>query len=150
MAGTATRYNQVAVPMGVVAQLRANLSVPAASARLPLDADGTPDATANPSAKHLGHTDAGLTVTARETIQDYFADEVPYPIGSSVESAEVMIEGAALQIADEEAMKIFGSQIGTYSTNTGYKQFTLGYKPTITYNSMAVIFPSPLDPTKFS
>ena len=136
--------------MGVVAQLWANLAVPAASARLTLDTDGTPDSTANPNAKHLGHTDAGLTVTARDTIQDWFADEVPYPIGSSLQSSEVMIEGAALQIADEEAMKIFGSGIGTYSTAAGYKQFQLGWKPTITYNSMAVIYPSPLDPTKFA
>jgi|SRR5204862_5722184 hypothetical protein len=150
MAGTATRFNPLTIPMGVVAQLWANLAVPAASARLTLDTDGTPDSTANPNAKHLGHTDAGLTVTARDTIQDWFADEVPYPIGSSLQSSEVMIEGAALQIADEEAMKIFGSGIGTYSTAAGYKQFQLGWKPTITYNSMAVIYPSPLDPTKFA
>jgi hypothetical protein len=81
MAGTATRYNPLTIPMGIVAQLWANLAVPAAAARITLDADGTPDATANPNAKHLGHTDAGLTVTARETNQDWFADENPFPIG---------------------------------------------------------------------
>jgi hypothetical protein len=150
MAGTATRYNPLTIPMGIVAQLWANLAVPAAAARITLDADGTPDATANPNAKHLGHTDAGLTVTARETNQDWFADENPFPIGSSIDTAELMIEGAALQIADEEAMKVFGAGIGTYSTAAGYKQFTLGFKPTISYNSMAVIWPSPLDPTKYA
>lgn len=150
MAGTATRYNPLTIPMGVVAQLWANLAVPSAGNRLTLDTDGTPDAAANPSAKHLGHTDAGLTVTVRETVIDYRADESPYPIGSSVESSEAMIEGSALQVSDEELMKILGSQIGTYSTAAGYKQFTLGYKPTITYNSMAVIYPSPLDSTKFA
>jgi hypothetical protein len=136
--------------MGVVAQIWTGLAVPSAAARLTLDADGTPDATANPSAKHLGHTDAGLTVGGVESVVDFFADEVPGPIGSSVDTIEYTIAGSALQVQDEELLKFIMANTGTYSTAAGYKQVTLGYKPAIVYASVAVIWPTPADPTKFS
>ena len=150
MAGTATRYNALTIPAGVIVQLWTGLAVPAAAARLTLDTDGTPDATANPSAKHLGHTDAGLTVTGTETVQDFFADEVAYPIASSLDTVEYTIAGSALQVADEELMKFLAANTGTYGTAAGYKEFTLGYKSSITYASVAAIWKSPLDPTKFA
>lgn len=149
MAGTATRYNVANIPMGVIAQLWSGLAVPAAGARLTLDTDGTPDATANPSAKHLGHTDAGMTISAKESVQEFFADESFGPIGSALDTLEFMIEGSALQVADEELMKVMAAAFGTYSTAAGYKQLQLGVKPTITYSSIAVIWPSPMDPTKY-
>ena len=150
MAGTATRYNALTIPAGVIVQLWTGLAVPAAAARLTLDTDGTPDATANPSAKHLGHTDAGLTVTGTETVQDFFADEVAYPIASSLDTVEYTIAGSALQVADEELVKFLAANTGTYGTAAGYKEFTLGYKSSITYASVAAIWKSPLDPTKFA
>lgn len=150
MAGTATRYNSALVPMGTIAQLWADLAVPSAGARLTLDADGTPDATANPNAVHLGHTDAGITMSAVESVIDFNADEVPYPIGSSLDALEVQITGSALQVQDEELLQILALNFGTYSTNTGYKQLTMGYKTSISYSSVAVIWPSSLGAGDFA
>jgi hypothetical protein len=150
MAGTATRYDVAKIPAGIIVQLWADLAVPSAGNRLTLHTDGTPDATANPSAKHLGHTDAGLTISAAETIQEFFADEVPYPISASTDTSELTLAGSALQVEDEELMKILAANIGTYSTAAGYKQITLGYKSTIAYTSVAAIWPTPMDATKFT
>lgn len=150
MAGTAIRYDATKIPAGVIVQIWSGLAVPTAGNRLTLATDGTPDASANPSAKHLGHTDAGLTISATETVQEFFADEVPYPIAASTESSELSLKGSALQVEDEELIKVVGANIGTYSTSTGYKQITLGYKATISYTSVAAIWPNTADPTKFT
>lgn len=150
MAGTATNYDILAIPQGVIAQIWTGMAVPAAGARATLFTDGTPDATANPSAINLGYTDAGLTVNATETSTDFFADEAPFPIGSSVDTAAVSITGTALQVNDEDVMKVLAANIATYSTAAGYKQFTLGFKSSLSTTGVAVIYPSPADPTKFA
>lgn len=149
MAGTATRFDVAKIPMGVIATVWTGLANPSAGARLTLDADGTPDATANPSAKNLGHTDAGLSISATESTSDFFADESFGPIGSYIESVEFTISGTALQVADEEVIKVLGANFATYSTSSGYKQNTLGVKSSISYTSVAVIWPSPMDATKY-
>jgi hypothetical protein len=150
MAGTATNYDVLAIPQGVIAQVWTGLAVPSAGARMTLATDGTPDATANPSAIHLGYTDAGLTITATETGQEFFADEVAAPIGTGLDSATVSISGTLLQVNDEDVMKVLAANIGTYSTAAGYKQFTLGFKTSLVTTSVAVIYPSPMDATKFA
>lgn len=150
MAGTATRYDVAKIPMGVIAQLWVNLAVPSAGNRLTLHTDGTPDATANPSAIHLGHTDAGVTLAATESIQEFFADESVSPIGGGLDGLEVTIAGTGLQVNDEEYLKFMGANFGTYSTASGYKQFTLGTKASISYASVAVIYPSPTEAGKYA
>jgi hypothetical protein len=149
MAGTATNYDIATIPAGITAQIWTNLAVPTTNARLTLHTDGTPDATANPSAVNLGYTEAGLTITGTETVTDFFADELGSPIASALDQSEISISGSALQVVDEDVMKLLGANFATYSTNTGYKQFQLGQKTTISYSSVAVIFPSPQDATKF-
>ncbi len=52
MAGTATDWNAAAIAV-TKGQLWANLAIPAAGARLTVATDGTPDAIANPNAKHF-------------------------------------------------------------------------------------------------
>lgn len=150
MAGTATNYDILSIPQGVIAQVWTGLAVPSAGNRMTLHTDGTPDATANPSAVHLGYTDAGLTIKATETATDFFVDELPSPSGSSLDSLTVSIEGTLTQVNDEDVMKVLGANFGTYSTAAGYKQFTLGFKTSISYTSSAVIYPSPMDATKFA
>lgn len=146
---TATRYDVTKIPAGVIATLWSGLAIPTAGNRITIDSDGTPDETENPNAKHLGHTDAGITVSATETVQDFFADELAPPIASSIDTATVSITGTLLQVNDEEVMKVLMANIGTYSTAAGYKQITLGIKATLTNASIAVIYPSPMDATKF-
>lgn len=150
MAGTATRYDVTKIPMGTVAQLWTGLAVPSAGARLTLDADGTPDATANPSAIHLGHTDAGVTLSAVETIQDFFADETFGAIGGVTDTVEYTISGSALQVQDASVITFLGQNFATYATASGYVEHTLGYKSSITYSSVAVIWPSAMGAGDFA
>lgn len=147
---TATRYDVTKIPAGVIATLWAGLAIPGANARLTIDSDGTPDETENPNAKHLGHTDSGITVSATETVQDFFADELAPPIASSIDTATVSITGTLLQVNDEEVMKVLGANLMTYSTASGYKQLQMGIKASLTNASIAVIWPTPMDPTKFA
>lgn len=150
MAGTATRYDSTKIRAGSVGQLWAGLAVPGAGARLTLDTDGTPDATANPNAKHLGHTSAGTTLTIGMTVTDHFADEVPYPVKSSFDTSSMEMSGALVQVFDEEMLKIITANIGTYATAAGYKQFTMGQKTSLSYSSIALIWPTEMDATKFA
>jgi hypothetical protein len=150
MAGTATRYDSTKIRAGSVGQLWAGLAVPGAGGRLTLFTDGTPDATANPNAKHLGHTDAGTTCTLGMTITDHFVDEAPYPVQSSFDTSSMEISGSLVQIFDEEMLKVITANIGTYSTAAGYKQFTIGTAAALAYSSIALIFPTQMDPTKFA
>jgi len=150
MAGSATNYDILTIPQGVIAQVWTGLAVPSAGARMSLFTDGTPDATANPSAIHLGYTDSGLTVSATESTTDFFVDELPAPSGSGLDSLTVSIAGTLVQVNDEDVMKVLGANFGTYSTAAGYKQFQIGFKTSISYTSSAVIYPSPQDATKFA
>lgn len=150
MAGTADRYTVAAIPMGVIAKIYAGVAVPSADSRLTLATDGTPDSVANPNAIHLGHTDAGLSLSASMSTTEFFADEIPEPIGTGIDKLDLMIEGTGLQTNDEEYLKFMGANFLTYSTAAGYKQSTIGYKTSVQYSSVAVIFPSPQDATKFA
>ena len=151
MAGTPDNYLVTAIPAGVVARLYANVAVPTSGNRLTLDATtGAPDATANPNAKHLGYTDAGVTVTASVTPIEFNADEIAAPIKRGVDTASISISGTLLQVNDEEVMKLLMGDLGTYSTAAGSKQFTLGIKNSLSYASFAVVYPSPQDPTKWA
>lgn len=150
MAGTATNYDILTIPQGIIAQVWTGLAIPTAGNRMTLHTDGTPESVANPAAIHLGHTDAGLTVSATETVTDFFVDELPAPSGSSLDSLTINISGTLTQVNDEDVMKVLAANFATYSTAAGYKQHTLGFKTSISYTSSAVIYPSPQDATKFA
>src|SRR3954465_12286183 len=126
MAGTDDNYTVTAIPQGVIARLYSGMAIPAAGARATLFTDGTPDATANPNAKHLGYTDAGITVTATVATTEFHADESAAPIGRGIDTAAISISGTLLQVNDIEVQKVLLADIGTFSTASGYNQFTLG------------------------
>jgi hypothetical protein len=148
MAGTATNYDTTTFVVDTIGQLWAGLAVPAAGARLTLDADGTPDSVANPNAIHLGHTKDGTRVTITNTLTKHYVDEVAAPVKTTVETVDMMFEGTFHQILDEDVLKKITAGFGTYSTAAGYKQFTIGTK-SLTYESVALIYPHPNDVTKF-
>ena len=150
MAGTATRFDSTKIRAGSVGQLWAGLAVPSAGNRLTLHTDGTPESVANPSAKHLGHTAAGTTLTLGMTVTEHFVDESGYPVKTSMDVTSMEISGALVQIFDEEMLKIITANIGTYSTAAGYKQFTIGTPASLTYTSIALIFPTEMDATKYA
>lgn len=150
MPGTATRYDSTKIRAGTVGQLWAGLAVPGAGARLTLDPDGTPESVANPNAKHLGHTSEGTTGVINFEKTDFFADEVPYPIKAFPSQSSIQLTGNLIQIFDEEMLKVVTSGFGTYATAAGYREFAIGTKTAMSYSSIALIWPTEMDPTKFA
>jgi hypothetical protein len=148
MAGTATNYDTTKFVVDTFGQLWAGLAVPAAGARLTLHTDGTPESVANPNAIHLGHTKDGVKVTITNALTKHYVDEEAAPVKTTVEAVEMMLEGSFHQVLDEDILKKLTAGFGTYSTASGYKQFTIGRK-ILTYDSIALIYPTPADPTKF-
>lgn len=125
------------------------LATPGAGARISLFTDGTPDATANPSAKHLGHTTDGWEMTANKTTEDQNLDEVVVAVDTIITALDVGLAANLAQTQDVSGvLQHLISGFGTYSTAAGYEQVTLGIT-TITYLGVALIFPTKADATKF-
>jgi hypothetical protein len=149
MAGTATNYDSTKIVVDTVAQIWANLAVPAAAGRLALHTDGTPLLASNPNAVHLGHTREGVKLTVATNLTKHYVDELAEPIKATVEATEMMFEGEFLQVLDDDILKTLTAPFGTYSSGSGYKEFSIGRK-TLTYSSIALIFPTPEDVTKYA
>jgi hypothetical protein len=148
MAGSTKNYDTSTFVVDTYGELWAGLAVPAAGARLTLHTDGTPESVANPNAVHLGHTKDGIKVTITNALTKHYVDEQASPVKTTVETVDMMLEGTFNQILDEDVLKKLTAGFGSYSTASGYKQFTIGRKA-ITYDSVALIYPNPEDPTKF-
>lgn len=125
------------------------MAIPGAAARATLFTDGTPDATANPLAKHLGHTTEGWTMTANAPRENITIDEQAAPIDVTITDLEVAVAANLAQTQDiSGVLQHLVQGFGTYSTAAGYEQITGGVIP-IVFTSFALIFPAKLDPTKF-
>lgn len=149
MAGTATRFSTDYIRAGSVGQLWYNTALPGANARMSLHTDGTPDSTANPNAKHLGMTRAGATIKVVTSITDFFADEFPEPIKSTVDQVDGSIEGELLQVFDIEALKALTAANGTVTVDDDFEEISFGIKP-LSYVPVALIFPTEADPSLFA
>lgn len=149
MAGTATRYDSTLIQAGSPGQLWAGLAIPGAAARITLDTDGTPDATANPSAVHLGMTREGSTMAITPTFENFFADEFPAPIKSRMTAVEMSISCEMLQTVDFITLQKIMQGWGTYATGSGFQEIRVGQTASISYESVALIFPLEADATKF-
>jgi hypothetical protein len=149
MAGTSTNFSPTKIRAGSIGHLWAGLAIPAAGARVTLHTDGTPDATANPSAKHLGLTRAGATARIVPAFDNYMADEFSAPVKTSMSGLEAVIEAELLQVFDTDVMTVLSAGFGTYATASGYVEYSLGVG-TQAYTSLALIFPTEADPTKFA
>lgn len=146
MAGTAKTWNTSNIAQNAGA-LWAELAIPGAGARLTLDSDGTPDATANPNAIHLGATKAGSKVMVKSTLQKFYVDEFRGPVVSNIDGVEMGIAGELVGVTKSELLAFLLPGVGTYATASGYKQVTIGAKA-IAYSSIALIFPLVEDTTK--
>lgn len=111
-----------------------------AGVRLLLDTDGTPNATQNPYALHLGMTEGGEEWSVKPTKTDFFADEFTNPITSRVTAEEALISGSLLQISDMAVQAVM-NPTATRSDVGGTEGLTFGGLGTITYRSFAVIWP---------
>lgn len=148
MAGTALHYDSSLISLGF-GNFWVEMAVPGAAARTTLFTDGTPDATANPSAKHLGHTDEGWEMKAQASREDQTVDEQVAPIDTAISSLDVGLAANLVQTQDiSGTLRHLVQGFGSYSTAAGYEQITGGII-TIVYTSVALIFPTRADATKF-
>lgn len=146
MAGTSDNWTVTKVSKSP-GRIYSGLAIPSAGARMTLDADGTPDSTANPNAVHLGMTKEGVKLLVKkETVQD-FADEFAAPIRNNISLGGMAIEGSLLQVLDWDTLEVLAAGVGTKGSGTGYEEMTIGAL-TIAYSSVAVIFPTEADSSK--
>lgn len=148
MAGTATNFDITKISAGRVVQLWYGLAIPAVGAIATLHTDGTPDATANPSAKHLGFTDKGAVVTARGEWTDYMGDEQSGPLKTVFAAGEMRITADLLQVEDMNIMQLLSSGFGTLAAITGGQRLGFGVG-TQAYTSLAAIWALEADSTKY-
>ena len=143
MAGTAKNYNGNQIVLGP-SDLWLDVAVPNAASRLTLDADGTPDGTANPTAIHLGMTAAGVTFEYMPEIQDFTSDELTAPHMSRIISEKATLKGEFLQVFNWNLlakMTVGGTKNANTNTSTGYEELTMGGVSTVSTFSVALIGP---------
>ena len=143
MAGTAKNYNGNQIVLGP-SDLWLNVAIPQGGARLTLDADGTPDNTANPDAIHLGMTAAGVTFEYMPEIQDFTSDELTAPHMSRIISEKASLKGEFLQVFNWNLlakMTVGGTRNVNTNTSTGYEELTMGGVSTVSTFSVALIGP---------
>ena len=147
MAGTSLAWKTDNILLGA-GQIFAKVAIPGAGARLTLDATTlTPDATANPTAIHLGATQEGAKVSITTSWEEYFADEFAAPIQTNVTQVAASLTGAFLGVTDTALLELLTPGMGTKTTGSGYDQVTFGRRAVV-YTSVAIIAPLIEDPTK--
>lgn len=148
MAGTALHFDATLLTLNY-GWMWYDMAIPGAAARATLFTDGTPDATANPNAKHLGHTDEGWEMKAQASREDQLVDEQVAPVDTAISGLDVGLAANLVQTQDiSGTLRYLVQGFGSYSTAAGYEQITGGIIP-IVYSSVALIFPTRADPTKF-
>lgn len=145
MAGTAKSYDATKIILGP-GDLWLNVAVPSAGARITLFTDGTPDATANPSAKHLGMTKEGCEVSYKPATEDFTADEITAPFLSRILGEVLSIKGDMWQVFDW-ALLAKMTVGGTYNTATGYEELTIGGLSAVSTYAIALVAPDINNPT---
>lgn len=147
MAGTPKNYNTAKTEIGPW-DIWLDVAVPGAGARITLATDGTPDATANPNAKHFGHSENGGTITYTPNITEFEADEVTAAILVQNIKELLGIQANALQILDTQLLSYLMPG-GTRNTGSGYEEIAVGGKLTVPTFSVVGIAPIYADVTKF-
>ncbi len=147
MAGATKAYNTNLLNIGP-GDLWIMDDFPAAGGRVTLTG-GTPELLSHPTAKHLGHTDAGSSFKATLAEgEKIFADEIPTAIRTTAGESEATITATLLQTADMDLLALLTPGQGTKVTATGFDGITGGSIP-IVYKHVVLIYPRIDDPTKF-
>lgn len=147
MAGTTLSWKTDKILLGA-GQIFAKVAIPGAAARLSLDATTlTPDSTANPTAIHLGATQEGAVATVKTQWEEYFVDEFPAPIQTSISQVEASLSGAFVGSTDMDLLELMTPGMGTKVTGAQYEQITFGRRAVV-YISVAIIAPLIEDVTK--
>src|SRR6185369_2612959 len=97
MAGSATSWKTNAIALNA-GQLWGSLAIPGAAARVTLFSDGTPDATANPTAFHYGATKAGSKVSIKSQQTKFYVDEFRGPIVTNIDQIDMSLAGEVVGV----------------------------------------------------
>lgn len=147
MAGTADSWKTDNIILGA-GRIYANVAIPGGGGRITLDATTkTPDDTANPSAVHLGATQAGAKLSVTTQWQEFFVDEFHAPIVTNVEQVAMTLEGAFAGVRDTALLTLLTPGMGTSASGSGYAQMTFGRRA-VAYTSVCIIAPRYDDPTR--
>lgn len=147
MAGTNKNYNTAKTEIGPW-DIWLNVAVPGAGGRITLAADGTPDATANPSCVHLGMTTEGGKISYVPSLTEFEADELTAAIIVQNVKEALGIAGNALQVLDTALLNYLIAG-GTRASGVGYEEISIGGKQTVATFTVAGIAPIYADVTKF-
>lgn len=152
MAGTPINYSILDITRGPV-NIFTNVAVPAANAEVVIDSTGnvhTPDATANPSAIHIGLSKDGADLLYKPTTENQMADELTSPYRSSLTDEEIMISPKGnLQIGQNLTLTVKQMLGGTLSAPALKSKITAGGLSALTYFSVLAIWAQPEAPTKY-
>lgn len=148
MPGTADNFQTTKIQAGP-GRIYAGLAVPGAGQKLKIHTDGTPDSTQNPSAVHIGMTDAGSKFTGKPTIQKFYADEFAFPIKEVQTVFDASFSGTWIQVMDFDVLAALSRSNGTRADGAGYQLMTLGSPTAVVYDCVALIFPLEEDSTRF-
>lgn len=155
MAGTARTYDVAQIIKGPV-DIWLNCAAPVADTEVTIDSTAdvhTPDATANPSAIHLGLTVGGLNVLMRPNMAMSEADELTAPYRSLLQSEEVVLSPkGSLQFSGGATRLIIASQLlqgTTISTPSGKKKIKGGGLSTVTFRTVLAIWQTADVPSKY-
>lgn len=122
--GTAKNYTSVDVPQGP-ADVWFDVALPGAAATVTLHTDGTPEATANPSALHLGKLKDGVKVTYKPKLVPFSSDESGTPYRIALESDSIELAGSWLQLQNSTLLlRMMPS--ATKTTGSGFERLTVG------------------------
>lgn len=148
MAGTADSWKttNIAAKEG---KLYRGCAVPGAGARPSLDATtGTPDATANPNALHMGATKSGSKLMVKSTSGKYYVDEFRAPIITTIDEVNMGISAELVGVTDMQLAAYLLPGVGTRATASGYDYVTVGTKA-IAYDCILETFQLIEDTTKY-
>ena len=141
MAGIAKNYDSTRIMTGP-ADVYVDVNIPTTGNRLGIDnALGTPDTATSPNVKHLGLSEAGATMSIKNEIQSFEADELTAPWKQQLSSEEALISGNFLQIEDFTILGLI-TPGATKSTGSGFEQILFGGLTSVVTKSVAVIAPS--------
>lgn len=130
-------------------QIWIKLAIPGAAARLTLHSDGTPDATTNTTAMHLGATKAGSKLMIKSTLDKFHVDEFRAPVVSNISDISMGISAELVGVTSLVMLTEMLPGVATYATTpSSFSEIRIGVKA-ITYTCAACIFPLIEDTSKF-
>lgn len=152
MAGTPVNYTVADIARGPV-HIFTDVATPAVGAELTIDVTSgypSPDATANPNAKHWGLSTGGAELLYRPSTQMSEADELTTPYRSSLVGEEIVISPKGVLRVGQDFDLMGRAMLGsTVSTPTGKKKIILGGLTALTFRTVLAIWSQPEAPTLY-